>query len=73
MARITYHRIVVGTDGSDTSFKAVRHAASLARVYEARLIIVSAYHGDAGSLLKANPVRDVAALPVVSRGRAAEY
>ncbi|AGS34737.1 universal stress protein [Corynebacterium maris DSM 45190] len=69
----SYRTIVVGTDGSDTSLKAVRHAASLARVYDAALIVVSAYHGDSGSLLISSPTSDTSTLPVVSEGRAAEY
>ncbi|WJZ17809.1 Universal stress protein [Corynebacterium guangdongense] len=69
---LSYTNIVVGTDGSATSLKAVRTAASLARVYAARLTIVSAYHGDGHSLLDARQT-DVSALPVVSETRAREY
>ncbi|AKK05827.1 universal stress protein UspA-like protein [Corynebacterium mustelae] len=43
---ISYSQIVVGTDGSDSSLKAVKTAASLARVYAAELTIVCAYFGD---------------------------
>jgi len=38
-----YRTVVVGTDGSDTSFRAVDRAAALARDAGARLLIVSAY------------------------------
>ena len=38
---LTYHTIAVGTDGSETSLRAVRSAASMARAYDAKLIIVS--------------------------------
>lgn len=68
----TYNTIVVGTDGSSTSLIAVRHAASLARVYEATLVIVCAYYSNTGSLLN-SPNRDVSTLPVVSDARADEY
>lgn len=68
----SYETIVVGTDGSDTSHVAVRHAASLARAYEATLVIVCAYYGNTGSLLN-SPNRDVSTLPVVSESRANEY
>ncbi|WP_347306738.1 universal stress protein [Corynebacterium sp. SA-MJD20WY100] len=38
-----YKTIAVGTDGSDTSLRAVRTAASMAAAYDAELIIVSAF------------------------------
>lgn len=69
---LAYTNIIVGTDGSDTSLKAVRTAASLARVYDSTLTIVSAYHGDSNSLLDVRHT-DVSALPVVSETRANEY
>jgi nucleotide-binding universal stress UspA family protein len=40
----SYQAIVVGTDGSDSSLRAVDRAALLARDADARLIIVCAYH-----------------------------
>ena len=40
---MTYRRIVVGTDGSETAGKAVEHAARLAAGVGASLIAVSAY------------------------------
>ena len=39
-----YHAIVVGTDGSDSSLRAVERAAVLAHDCAAKLIIVCAYH-----------------------------
>lgn len=43
-----YRNIVVGTDGSETAEKAVRHAGRLAVDHKARLVIVTAYepHND---------------------------
>ena len=38
-----YSTIVVGADGSDTASEAVKHAAELARRFDAHLHIVSAY------------------------------
>lgn len=40
---MTYRRIVVGTDGSETANKAVEHAARLAASVGASLIAVTAY------------------------------
>jgi len=40
---MTYDRIVVGTDGSETASKAVEHAARLAASVGASLIAVTAY------------------------------
>jgi len=39
----SYRTVLVGTDGSDTSYRAVDRAASLAADAGARLLIVSAY------------------------------
>lgn len=39
----SYRTVLVGTDGSDTSYRAVDRAASLAADTGARLLIVSAY------------------------------
>ena len=41
---LTYKNIAVGTDGSETSLRAVRAAASMARAYDAKLIIISAFY-----------------------------
>ena len=41
----TYKVIAVGTDGSETSFRAVDRAAQIAAEANARLIVASAYQG----------------------------
>ena len=43
-----YHTVVVGTDGSDPSMRAIDHAAWIAAAADAKLIIATAYvhHGD---------------------------
>jgi nucleotide-binding universal stress UspA family protein len=38
-----YRNVIVGTDGSETAELAVRHAATLAKAFGARLTIVTAY------------------------------
>ena len=40
----TYQTVLVGTDGSDSSYRAVDRAAELARDAGAKLVIVCAYH-----------------------------
>jgi nucleotide-binding universal stress UspA family protein len=40
----TYQTVLVGTDGSDSSYRAVDRAAELARDAAAKLVIVCAYH-----------------------------
>jgi nucleotide-binding universal stress UspA family protein len=40
----TYQTVLVGTDGSDSSYRAVDRAAELARDAAATLVIVCAYH-----------------------------
>jgi len=40
----TYQTVLVGTDGSDSSYRAVDRAAALARDAAAKLVIVCAYH-----------------------------
>ena len=69
---LTYKNIAVGTDGSETSLRAVRAAASMARAYDAKLIIISAFYNHAGSMLGA-PRGDEAGLPVVSEDMAGTY
>jgi nucleotide-binding universal stress UspA family protein len=39
----SYQRVLVGTDGSETSYRAVDRAAAIARGSGAQLVIVSAY------------------------------
>ncbi|AWB81988.1 universal stress protein [Corynebacterium yudongzhengii] len=68
----SYKTLVVGTDGSDTSLVAVRHAAAMARAFDATLVIVCAFYSNSGSLLN-SPNRNVSTLPVVSDNRADEY
>ncbi|WIM68750.1 universal stress protein [Corynebacterium breve] len=67
-----YNTITVGTDGSASSLMAVRTAASLARAYDAHLVIVCAYYNTTGSLLN-SPSAEYSTLPVVSDSRAEEY
>ena len=43
-----YGTVLVGTDGSSTSFIAVDRAASIARQFGARLLLVAAFHPDQG-------------------------
>jgi len=69
---INYTKIAVGTDGSDSSLEAVRAAASLARVYDAELIIMAAWYATSGSLLNA-PHTDVSSLPIVEEEVAEEH
>jgi nucleotide-binding universal stress UspA family protein len=40
---MTYACVVVGTDGSPTAERAVRHGAELASVDDARMVVVTAY------------------------------
>lgn len=40
----TYQTVLVGTDGSDSSYRAVDRAAALAKDAGAKLVIVCAYH-----------------------------
>lgn len=54
---LNYSSIVVGTDGSESSLLAVRHAAAVARANEARLIIVCAFHNRSSQLRRAPNVR----------------
>ncbi|MDO5031795.1 universal stress protein [Corynebacterium sp.] len=62
---LSYNVIAVGTDGSPTSLRAVQAAASMARVYDAKLIIMSAFYNHSGSMLGAPNAED-ARVPVVS-------
>lgn len=69
---LNYKVIAVGTDGSHTSFRAVRAAASMARAYSAHLIIVAAFYNHSGSMLGA-PRDEDARVPVVSEDMAREF
>lgn len=42
---MVYSCLVVGTDGSPTADRAVRHAAALAREHGARLVLATAFEG----------------------------
>ncbi|MCT1696089.1 universal stress protein [Corynebacterium sanguinis] len=50
----TYSSIAVGTDGSATSLRAVRAAASMARVYDADLTVICAHYSANTSLLNSS-------------------
>src|SRR5699024_12503933 len=67
---LNYNTIAVGTDGSPTSLRAVRAAASMARVYDAKLIIISAFYNQPGAMLRAP---DSESVPVIDRGDAQNY
>jgi nucleotide-binding universal stress UspA family protein len=67
---LTYDTIAVGTDGSPTSLRAVRAAASMARAYEAKLIIISAFYNQPGAMLGAP---DSESVPVIDRSDAQSY
>lgn len=62
---MTYRKIVVGTDGSETSLRAVRDAAKLASSEGAELIIVHA--GDSGDVLEKAQAASGAATRVSTR------
>jgi len=40
---MAYRNVLVGTDGSDSAERAVEHAAALARAFDARLTILTAF------------------------------
>ena len=61
----SYSSIAVGTDGSETSFVAVRAAASLARVYDARLTVICAHYSASGSVLNSTN-RELSGLDIVT-------
>ncbi|MCZ9309149.1 universal stress protein [Corynebacterium uberis] len=69
---ITYNTIAAGTDGSDTALIAVRHAASLARVYEAKLVLICAHYEASGDVLN-SPGTESVQVPVVSDTLADRY
>ena len=67
---LNYNTIAVGTDGSQTSLRAVQAAASMARAYDAKLIIISAFYNQPGAMLGAP---DSESLPVIDRTDAQNY
>lgn len=67
----TYNSIAVGTDGSPTSLVAVRAAASLARVYDAKLTIICAHYTASGSMLNSTNA-ELSKIDIVSETSAQE-
>ena len=60
---MAYKTVVVGTDGSETASRAVRHAGQLSGQYDARLVIVSAYtahHASGMDHLAGTPPEEIA-------------
>lgn len=49
----SYQKVLVGTDGSDTSFKAVDRAAAVAADSSAELVVVCAYEPEGADTVKA--------------------
>ena len=49
MPGVGYRHVLVGTDGSVSATDAVRHAAGLAAVFDAKLTIVTAFSPDAAA------------------------
>lgn len=49
-----YHKIVVGTDGSESSHLAVTRAAAIAKAFDATLIIGCAYYDSKDAASKSN-------------------
>ena len=66
---VAYRTLVVGTDGSDSSYRAVEKAASLAGAASAKLVIACAYHpaddrdGSAADVLKEDAYQIVGSTP----------
>src|SRR5699024_7238009 len=70
MDMLNYNTIAAGTDGSPTSLRSVRAAASMARVYDAKLIIISALYHQPRAMLTAP---DSERVPVTELGAAQNY
>ncbi len=58
----TYQTVVVGTDGSDTSLRAVDEAASVAAASDAKLVIAAAYSRQPADPRAADILKDEAYL-----------
>jgi nucleotide-binding universal stress UspA family protein len=58
----TYQTVVVGTDGSDTSLRAVDKAASVAAASDAKLVIATAYSRQPDDSRAADVLKDEAYL-----------
>jgi nucleotide-binding universal stress UspA family protein len=58
---VSYRNVVVGTDGSETAEAAVRHAAGLAKLFGARLTVVTGFtpHPEQEARLQAQAPPDV--------------
>lgn len=54
----TYQAVVVGTDGSDSSFRAVDRAAQIAAGAGAKLIVATAYHPQSEDQQGSNALKD---------------
>ncbi|MCH9730390.1 MAG: universal stress protein [Actinomycetia bacterium] len=54
----SYQTVVVGTDGSETSLRAVNHAAEIAAESDAKLIIATGYHPDPDAPRAADILKD---------------
>ncbi len=54
----SYQTVVVGTDGSETSLRAVKHAASIAADSDAKLIIATGYRLEPDDLGAADSLKD---------------
>ncbi len=64
---MTYACVVVGTDGSATAERAVRHGAELAAVDDARMVVVTAFEAEHRSAMEHLAGTD----PAASAGRQA--
>lgn len=53
-----YQTVVVGTDGSETSLRAVNHAAEIAAESDAKLIIATGYRPDPDALRAVDILKD---------------
>ncbi|MEE9242810.1 MAG: universal stress protein [Mycobacterium sp.] len=54
----SYQTVVVGTDGSETSLRAVNHAAAIAAESDAKLIIATGYHPEPDDLRAADILKE---------------
>ena len=74
----SYSSVAVGTDGTPRSMAAVRAAASLARVYGAKLTIICAHYSASGSVLNstnaeltgANTITETESQEILARAEA---
>ncbi|MEH0146692.1 universal stress protein [Corynebacterium sp. Q4381] len=74
----SYSSVAVGTDGTPRSMAAVRAAASLARVYGAKLTILCAHYSASGSVLNstnaeltgANTITETESQEILARAEA---